>query len=46
MSEAANDALKLIAQAITSLKDTDNLDHDKYAYAIGLLEEAVDKLAT
>jgi uncharacterized protein Yka (UPF0111/DUF47 family) len=43
--ENVNEALKLIACAIEVLKDTDNLDGDRYTAAIGQLEEAVDKLA-
>ena len=43
--ERTNEAIKLLSQALTSLRDVDNLDHDKYNYAISLIEQAVDKLA-
>lgn len=44
--ENVNDALKLVCQVISVLKDTDNLDRDNYNYSIKLLEKAVDKLAS
>jgi hypothetical protein len=46
MEAVNNEVIKLLSQAIMSLKDTDNLDQDKYNYAVSLLEEAVDKLAS
>ena len=46
MQQIINDALKLISQSITTLKDIHNMDGDKYTYAVKLLEQAVDILAS